>query len=348
MDPTKSSTPPPVMGAPVGFPPGAYPPPPPAGAAAAAYAQQLYAPPAAAAAAAGIPRPAAGVPATDPLAYYYGIKKEKVHRWSLNLSSSYKIIPQPQNQISGVSQHPKPFTLGSSVVLTLVLSDVAAESAWAPPIRMPRATLSLLPLLSLPLSLARFSPLPGQPAGRKVAGARRERRRPDGWRQATRRRRRRGSRPVGEEAGDRGRRPCGPPPGTSPRPPSSGRSRTSSSTATPSCSSPSCCCRTGHNSGKKFWEFPLFAGGCASGHRSVLIQNSDVAYLCNQMMLKLRDFYDPSKVQKGALLCFFSSIFQHKHKHNKSTMAVVGDGGAVAVIERRRLGLFWTGEGRHG
>uniref|UniRef100_A0A0E0ILC6 Uncharacterized protein n=1 Tax=Oryza nivara TaxID=4536 RepID=A0A0E0ILC6_ORYNI len=42
----------------------------------------------------------------------------------------------------------------------------------------------------------------GQPAGRKVAGARRERRRPDGWRQATRRRRRRGSRPVGEEAGD--------------------------------------------------------------------------------------------------------------------------------------------------
>uniref|UniRef100_I1QPV4 Uncharacterized protein n=1 Tax=Oryza glaberrima TaxID=4538 RepID=I1QPV4_ORYGL len=103
-----------------------------------------------------------------------------------------------------------------------------------------------------------------------------------------------------------------------------------------------------HRSGKKFWEFPLFAGGCASGHRSVLIQNSDVAYLCNQMMLKLRDFYDPSKVQKGALLCFFSSIFQHKHKHNKSTMAVVGDGGAVAVIERRRLGLFWTGEGRRG
>uniref|UniRef100_A0A0D3H854 Uncharacterized protein n=1 Tax=Oryza barthii TaxID=65489 RepID=A0A0D3H854_9ORYZ len=109
-----------------------------------------------------------------------------------------------------------------------------------------------------------------------------------------------------------------------------------------------CYCFVGHKEGKKFWEFPLFAGGCASGHRSVLIQNSDVAYLCNQMMLKLRDFYDPSKVQKGALLCFFSSIFQHKHKHNKSTMAVVGDGGAVAVIERRRLGLFWTGEGRRG
>ncbi|KAL5201484.1 hypothetical protein ABZP36_035838 [Zizania latifolia] len=49
MDPTKSSTPPPapVLGAPVGFPPGAYPPPPAAGAAA-AYAPQLYAPPAAA------------------------------------------------------------------------------------------------------------------------------------------------------------------------------------------------------------------------------------------------------------------------------------------------------------
>ncbi|CAM0951923.1 unnamed protein product [Alopecurus aequalis] len=48
MDPTKSSTPPPapVLGAPVGYPPGAYPPPP--GAAVAAYNPQLYAPPAAA------------------------------------------------------------------------------------------------------------------------------------------------------------------------------------------------------------------------------------------------------------------------------------------------------------
>ena len=62
--------------------------------------------------------------------------------------------------------------------------------------------LSPSPPFTSSLSLARFSPLPGQPAGRKVAGARRERRRPDGWRQATRRRRRRGSRPVGEEAGD--------------------------------------------------------------------------------------------------------------------------------------------------
>uniref|UniRef100_A0ACD5XV65 Uncharacterized protein n=1 Tax=Avena sativa TaxID=4498 RepID=A0ACD5XV65_AVESA len=53
MDPTKSSTPPPppVLGAPVGYPPGAYPPQP--GAAVAAYNPQLYAPaPAAAAAAA--------------------------------------------------------------------------------------------------------------------------------------------------------------------------------------------------------------------------------------------------------------------------------------------------------
>ncbi|XP_006655651.1 inactive protein kinase SELMODRAFT_444075-like [Oryza brachyantha] len=51
-----------------------------------------------------------------------------------------------------------------------------------------------------------------------------------------------------------------------------------------------------HNSGKKFWGFPLFAGGCASGHRSVLTQNSDVADLCNQLMLKLRNFYDPNKI----------------------------------------------------
>ena len=33
----------------------------------------------------------------------------KVHRRSLNLSSSYKIVPQPQNQISEVPQLTKPF-----------------------------------------------------------------------------------------------------------------------------------------------------------------------------------------------------------------------------------------------
>jgi hypothetical protein len=55
-----------------------------------------------------------------------------VHRRSLNLSSSYKIIPQPQNQIYDIPQVTKSFNLGPSVVLTLVLSDVAAESAWDP------------------------------------------------------------------------------------------------------------------------------------------------------------------------------------------------------------------------
>lgn len=49
-------------------------------------------------------------------------------------------------------------------------------------------------------------------------------------------------------------------------------------------------------SGRKFWGFPLFAGDCASGHKNMLDQKSDVSELCSQMMLKLHDVYDSSKV----------------------------------------------------
>ncbi|GJN15373.1 hypothetical protein PR202_gb02281 [Eleusine coracana subsp. coracana] len=38
----------------------------------------------------------------------------------------------------------------------------------------------------------------------------------------------------------------------------------------------------------QFWGFPFFAGSCASGHRAVLNQTSDVSELCSQMMQKLR------------------------------------------------------------
>ena len=45
--------------------------------------------------------------------YSLGINMlEKVHPRSLNLSSSYKIVPQPQNQIYYKSQLTKPFALG--------------------------------------------------------------------------------------------------------------------------------------------------------------------------------------------------------------------------------------------
>ncbi|KAL5231144.1 hypothetical protein ABZP36_029920 [Zizania latifolia] len=50
------------------------------------------------------------------------------------------------------------------------------------------------------------------------------------------------------------------------------------------------------NSGRKFWGFPLFAGDCASGHKNVLSQKSDANELCAEMMLELRNFYDPSKI----------------------------------------------------
>lgn len=48
------------------------------------------------------------------------------------------------------------------------------------------------------------------------------------------------------------------------------------------------------SSGRKFWGFPFFAGSCASGHKAVLNQRSDVAELCSQMVRKLRDVYDPN------------------------------------------------------
>jgi hypothetical protein len=101
---------------------------------------------------------------------------KKVHQRSLNLSSSYKIVPQPQNRIPQLT---KPFTLGPSVVLTAVLSDVAAESAWDP--RGPHMSVrhvitSLFPLLSLPppplpsLSLSLTHSLTFSPLGRRAGG----------------------------------------------------------------------------------------------------------------------------------------------------------------------------------
>ncbi|CAM0953290.1 unnamed protein product [Alopecurus aequalis] len=50
------------------------------------------------------------------------------------------------------------------------------------------------------------------------------------------------------------------------------------------------------SSGKRSWGFPLFAGGCATGHTAAPVQRSDVSELCAQMMLRLRDLYDPTKV----------------------------------------------------
>lgn len=95
--------------------------------------------------------------------------EEKVHPRSLNLSSNYKIIPQPQNQIYNIYQLTKPFTH---------LSDVMAESAWDP--REPHVSgchvsaLYLFPLLSLslhpPLSLSHSQRQGRSAAHRRLAG----------------------------------------------------------------------------------------------------------------------------------------------------------------------------------
>ncbi|KAL6615519.1 hypothetical protein ACP70R_037789 [Stipagrostis hirtigluma subsp. patula] len=51
-----------------------------------------------------------------------------------------------------------------------------------------------------------------------------------------------------------------------------------------------------HSSGRKFWGFPLFAGDCASGHKTMLDQKSDISELCDQMMAKLNVLYDKTKI----------------------------------------------------
>ncbi|KAL6585125.1 hypothetical protein OROMI_004414 [Orobanche minor] len=59
---------------------------------------------------------------------------------------------------------------------------------------------------------------------------------------------------------------------------------------------------TSHNSGRKLWGFPRFAGDCASGHRSrshcgtSAEQKSDLTDSCSQMILQLHDVYDPNKI----------------------------------------------------
>jgi len=48
-------------------------------------------------------------------------------------------------------------------------------------------------------------------------------------------------------------------------------------------------------SGRKFWGLPLFAGDCASGHKSMMDQKCDLSELCSQMLKKLHE-YDIDKV----------------------------------------------------
>ncbi|KAG5405739.1 hypothetical protein IGI04_011858 [Brassica rapa subsp. trilocularis] len=56
-----------------------------------------------------------------------------------------------------------------------------------------------------------------------------------------------------------------------------------------------------HNSGKKLWSFPMFAGDCASGHKkshSIALPEikSDLTDTCSQINLQLHDVYDPNKI----------------------------------------------------
>ncbi|KAF8696814.1 hypothetical protein HU200_036452 [Digitaria exilis] len=77
-----------------------------------------------------------------------------------------------------------------------------------------------------------------------------------------------------------------------------------------------------HTSGRKFWGFPLFAGDCASGHKSMLDQKSDISELCSKMMEKLDVYYDI--------------------KINVKTKLVSGSPSGVVAAECKRAQASWV------
>ncbi|WVZ69815.1 hypothetical protein U9M48_018544 [Paspalum notatum var. saurae] len=77
-----------------------------------------------------------------------------------------------------------------------------------------------------------------------------------------------------------------------------------------------------HSSGRKFWGFPLFAGDCASGHKSMLDQKYDISELCSQMMKKL-EVYDIDKI-------------------NVTTKLVSGSPSGVVAAECTRAQASWV------
>ncbi|OEL30414.1 Proline-rich receptor-like protein kinase PERK9 [Dichanthelium oligosanthes] len=77
-----------------------------------------------------------------------------------------------------------------------------------------------------------------------------------------------------------------------------------------------------HTSGRKFWGFPLFAGDCASGHKSMLDQKYDISEQCALMMKKL-DVYDIDKI-------------------NVKTKLVSGSPSGVVAAECKRAQASWV------
>uniref|UniRef100_A0A0E0C4D2 Protein kinase domain-containing protein n=1 Tax=Oryza meridionalis TaxID=40149 RepID=A0A0E0C4D2_9ORYZ len=77
-----------------------------------------------------------------------------------------------------------------------------------------------------------------------------------------------------------------------------------------------------HSSGRKFWGFPLFAGDCASGNKTMLDQK-DISELSSQMMDKLKNVYDPNKI-------------------NVKTKVVSGSPPGVVAAESKRAQASWV------
>ncbi|KAK3164707.1 hypothetical protein QOZ80_1AG0023500 [Eleusine coracana subsp. coracana] len=78
-----------------------------------------------------------------------------------------------------------------------------------------------------------------------------------------------------------------------------------------------------HSSGRKFWGFPFFSGDCASGHKSMVDQKSDISELCSQMMEKLGAAYDVNKI-------------------NVKIKMVSGSPSGVVAAESKRAQASWV------
>ncbi|KAK3161217.1 hypothetical protein QOZ80_1BG0074020 [Eleusine coracana subsp. coracana] len=78
-----------------------------------------------------------------------------------------------------------------------------------------------------------------------------------------------------------------------------------------------------HSSGRKFWGFPFFSGDCASGHKSMVDQKSDISELCSLMMEKLGAAYDVNKI-------------------NVKIKMVSGSPSGVVAAESKRAQASWV------
>lgn len=110
--------------------------------------------------------------------------------------------------------------------------------------------------------------------------------------------------------------------------------------------------------GKRICDFLRFASDCTTGwHKSLPVtsadEKEDVVDSCSQMVLQLRDVYDPEKVRTSPLnvmvLAFFSFMFEIDisslcfSSQIKVRLKIVSSSpGGVVVAEAKKIQSNWV------